>query len=397
MGAVAGEDGTIGERLATADAARFVGRRAELERLESLLVEVPERNIVLLHGSGGIGKSTLLRELVRRADRAGWPSRIIEARDLPEQPRGLQAVLDDLRSSPRALVVFDSWEEAELLTPHLQDLVLRDLPAGWVVVISGRRVPAASWGQDGWEHVTSELRLGPLADADALACARWRTALTPTRRPIAHTSATSAPPRIASWPSSCAHRWMRRGADYTLSMETPPSPFPGDGEGAAASGEAPHGNGYPPKFAKEGLTFDDVLLLPAESNVLPNEVSTAAHLTPKIQLSIPIVSAAMDTVTEAPLAIAMARQGGIGIVHRNLSVAEQVTEVDRVKRSQSGMITDPVTLPPDAPVRAALDLMARYKISGIPIVDGGGKLVGHPHRTATCASSRTTTRSSSGS
>ncbi len=169
---------------------------------------------------------------------------------------------------------------------------------------------------------------------------------------------------------------MRRGADYTLSMETPPSPFPGDGEGAAASGEAPHGNGYPPKFAKEGLTFDDVLLLPAESNVLPNEVSTAAHLTPKIQLSIPIVSAAMDTVTEAPLAIAMARQGGIGIVHRNLSVAEQVTEVDRVKRSQSGMITDPVTLPPDAPVRAALDLMARYKISGIPIVDGGGKLVG---------------------
>ena len=171
MGAAAGEDGTIGERLATADAARFVGRRAELERLEGLLVEVPERNIVLLHGSGGIGKSTLLRELVRRADRAGWPSRIIEARDLPEQPRGLQAVLDDLRSSPRALVVFDSWEEAELLTPHLQDLVLRDLPAGWVVVISGRRAPAASWGQDGWEHVTSELRLGPLADADALACA----------------------------------------------------------------------------------------------------------------------------------------------------------------------------------------------------------------------------------
>ena len=169
---------------------------------------------------------------------------------------------------------------------------------------------------------------------------------------------------------------MRRGADYTLSMETPPSPFPGDGEGAAASGEAPDGTGYPPKFAKEGLTFDDVLLLPAESNVLPNEVSTAARLTPKIQLSIPIVSAAMDTVTEAPLAIAMARQGGIGIVHRNLSVDEQVTEVDRVKRSQSGMITDPVTLPPDAPVRAALDLMARYKISGVPIVDGGGKLVG---------------------
>ena len=159
-------------------------------------------------------------------------------------------------------------------------------------------------------------------------------------------------------------------------METPPSPFPGDGDGAAASGAAPAGDGYPPKFAKEGLTFDDVLLLPAESNVLPNEVSTAARLTPKIQLSIPVVSAAMDTVTEAPLAIAMARHGGIGIIHRNLSVDEQVTEVDRVKRSQSGMITDPVTLPPDAPVRAALDLMARYKISGIPIVDAGGKLVG---------------------
>jgi len=159
-------------------------------------------------------------------------------------------------------------------------------------------------------------------------------------------------------------------------METPPSPFPGDGEVAAARGGAPDGSGYPPKFAKEGLTFDDVLLLPAESNVLPNEVSTAARLTPKIQLSIPVVSAAMDTVTEAPLAIAMARLGGVGIVHRNLSVEEQVTEVDRVKRSQSGMITDPVTLPPDAPVRTALDLMARYKISGVPIVDAGGKLVG---------------------
>src|SRR5688572_10248870 len=148
-------------------------------------------------------------------------------------------------------------------------------------------------------------------------------------------------------------------------METPPSAFPGD-EGA----------GYPPKFAKEGLTFDDVLLLPAESNVLPGEVSTAAQLTPKITLNIPIVSAAMDTVTEAPLAIAMARLGGIGVMHRNLSVEDQVIEVDRVKRSQSGMITDPVTLPPDAPVNRALELMARYKISGVPIVDGGGKLVG---------------------
>jgi IMP dehydrogenase len=105
-------------------------------------------------------------------------------------------------------------------------------------------------------------------------------------------------------------------------------------------------------------------------------VSTAARLTPKISLNVPIVSAAMDTVTEAPLAIAMARLGGIGVVHRNLAIHDQVLEVDRVKRSQSGMITDPVTLPPDAPVSAALDLMARYKISGVPIVDGGGKLVG---------------------
>jgi IMP dehydrogenase len=152
-------------------------------------------------------------------------------------------------------------------------------------------------------------------------------------------------------------------------METPSDAFPGGEEAFSPSG-------HPPKFAKEGLTFDDVLLLPAESNVLPGEVSTAARLTPKITLSIPIVSAAMDTVTEAPLAIAMARLGGIGVMHRNLSVEDQVLEVDRVKRSQSGMITDPVTLPPDAPVNAALGLMARYKISGVPIVDAGGKLVG---------------------
>jgi len=158
-------------------------------------------------------------------------------------------------------------------------------------------------------------------------------------------------------------------------MTNLPSPFAGD-EGAAASGEAADGSGFPPKFAKEGLTFDDVLLMPSESHVLPHEVSTAAQLTPRIALSIPIVSAAMDTVTEARLAVAMARQGGIGIVHRNLSVQEQVEQVDMVKRSQSGMITHPVTLPPDVPVQAALDLMARYRISGIPITDGSGKLVG---------------------
>jgi IMP dehydrogenase len=133
---------------------------------------------------------------------------------------------------------------------------------------------------------------------------------------------------------------------------------------------------YPPRFAKEGLTFDDVLLVPAESSVLPSEVSTATRLTPRIELAIPIVSAAMDTVTEARLAIAIARAGGIGIVHRNLSVDDQVSEVDKVKRSQSGMIVEPVTLPPDALVTDALAVMERYHISGVPITDADGHLVG---------------------
>jgi IMP dehydrogenase len=130
------------------------------------------------------------------------------------------------------------------------------------------------------------------------------------------------------------------------------------------------------KFAKEGLTFDDVLLVPAESHVLPNDVSTRTLLTRSIELSVPVVSAAMDTVTEARLAIALAREGGIGIVHRNLSIEAQVAEVDKVKRSESGMIVEPVTLPPDAPVRDALELMARYKVSGVPITDAEGMLVG---------------------
>jgi IMP dehydrogenase len=130
------------------------------------------------------------------------------------------------------------------------------------------------------------------------------------------------------------------------------------------------------KFAKEGLTFDDVLLVPAESQVLPNDVSTRTRLTGTIELAIPVVSAAMDTVTEARLAIALAREGGIGIVHRNLSIEDQVAEVDKVKRSESGMIVEPVTLPPDALVRDALELMARYKVSGVPITDGDNVLVG---------------------
>jgi IMP dehydrogenase len=130
------------------------------------------------------------------------------------------------------------------------------------------------------------------------------------------------------------------------------------------------------KFAKEGLTFDDVLLVPAESRVLPNDVSTATQLTRGIRLAIPVVSAAMDTVTEARLAIALAREGGIGILHRNLSIEAQVAEVDKVKRSESGMIVEPVTLPADALVSDALGLMARYHISGVPITDEDGRLVG---------------------
>jgi IMP dehydrogenase len=133
---------------------------------------------------------------------------------------------------------------------------------------------------------------------------------------------------------------------------------------------------YEDKFGREGLTFDDVLLLPAESSVLPNDVRTATRLTRTIALEIPIVSAAMDTVTEARLAIALARNGGIGIVHRNLSIADQVAEVDKVKRSESGMIVEPVTLRADDLVADALELMARYRISGVPITDEAGVLVG---------------------
>jgi IMP dehydrogenase len=129
------------------------------------------------------------------------------------------------------------------------------------------------------------------------------------------------------------------------------------------------------KFVGEGLTFDDVLLIPARSEVLPRDVSTATWLTRNIRLQIPIVSAAMDTVTEAAMAIAIAREGGIGIIHRNLSIEEQAAEVDKVKRSESGMITDPITLGPDDRVRDALALMARYHISGIPITENG-RLVG---------------------
>jgi IMP dehydrogenase len=138
----------------------------------------------------------------------------------------------------------------------------------------------------------------------------------------------------------------------------------------------PSGTLLPEKFAKEGLTFDDVLLVPSESSVLPNDVSTATRLTRTVVLEVPIVSAAMDTVTEARLAIALAREGGLGIVHRNLSIAAQVGEIDKVKRSEAGMIVEPVTLSPDALVSDAVDLMERYHISGVPITSADGRLVG---------------------
>jgi IMP dehydrogenase len=125
----------------------------------------------------------------------------------------------------------------------------------------------------------------------------------------------------------------------------------------------------------EGLTFDDVLLEPAFSDVLPSEADTRACLTRDIALNVPIVSAAMDTVTESHLAIALAQQGGIGIIHRNMSIARQAEEVDRVKRSESGMIVDPITIAPDLPISAAQALMARYRISGVPVTKDG-KLVG---------------------
>src|SRR5215475_10797227 len=125
----------------------------------------------------------------------------------------------------------------------------------------------------------------------------------------------------------------------------------------------------------EGLTFDDVLLEPARSEVVPADVDTRTCLTRAIGLNIPIVSAAMDTVTESHLAIALAQQGGIGIVHRNMTIERQSEEVDRVKRSESGMIVDPVTIDPEAPISAALALMKRYRISGVPVTENG-KLVG---------------------
>src|ERR1700761_4106649 len=132
----------------------------------------------------------------------------------------------------------------------------------------------------------------------------------------------------------------------------------------------------PEKFVAEGLTYDDVLLLPAYSEVVPRDVDTGTWLTKKIRLNVPILSAAMDTVTESSLAIAIAQAGGIGILHKNMSIQAQADEVRKVKRSESGMIQDPVTLHESAIVSDAVKIMREYRIGGIPVIDANHKLKG---------------------
>jgi IMP dehydrogenase len=130
------------------------------------------------------------------------------------------------------------------------------------------------------------------------------------------------------------------------------------------------------KILFEALTYDDILLVPAKSSVLPRDVSVRTQLTRNIELNIPLISAAMDSVTESDMAIAMAREGGIGILHKNMTIEQQVEEVHRVKRSESGMILEPVTVRASQKVRDVLMLMKKYTISGIPVVDKSGKLIG---------------------
>src|SRR3954464_8851047 len=132
----------------------------------------------------------------------------------------------------------------------------------------------------------------------------------------------------------------------------------------------------PSKFVAEGLTYDDVLLIPAYSEILPRDVDTSSFLTKKIRLNVPLVSAAMDTVTEAQLAIAMAQAGGLGMLHKNMSIERQADEVRKVKRSESGMIQDPITLHVASTVADAVKIMREYKIGGIPVIDGERKLKG---------------------
>src|SRR5688500_14825651 len=163
-------------------------------------------------------------------------------------------------------------------------------------------------------------------------------------------------------------------ATSTRTTQRPALPATPDG-GPSRFGERPAG-GHARVREDLALTFDDVLLVPAHSLAHPKDVSTASRFTRGIPLNVPLISAAMDTVTESEMAIAMARAGGIGVLHKNTSVDRQAAEVDRVKRSESGMIMNPITLSPDATLREAVALMHRFKISGVPVVDGDGRLVG---------------------
>jgi IMP dehydrogenase len=165
--------------------------------------------------------------------------------------------------------------------------------------------------------------------------------------------------------------------DHSMSAHRPPAHAASAGGSADSQvdllgADAP----VPPKLAMLGLTFDDVLLLPAASDLVPAEADTTTRLSRSISLAVPLVSSAMDTVTEARMAIAMARQGGVGVLHRNLSIEDQAQQVDMVKRSESGMITAPVTCGPEATLEDANVLMARYRISGVPVTEPDGRLVG---------------------
>jgi IMP dehydrogenase len=135
-------------------------------------------------------------------------------------------------------------------------------------------------------------------------------------------------------------------------------------------------SGVPDKFSTLGLTFDDVLMLPGETDVVPSDVDTTSRLTREIDIRIPLVSSAMDTVTESRMAIAMARQGGVGVLHRNLSIADQAGQVDLVKRSESGMIAHPLTVDPDATLAQLDEICGRYRVSGLPVVDADSHLLG---------------------
>ncbi|MBO8186718.1 IMP dehydrogenase [Streptomyces spirodelae] len=135
-------------------------------------------------------------------------------------------------------------------------------------------------------------------------------------------------------------------------------------------------DGVPAKFATLGLTYDDVLLLPGESDMAPHDIDTASYVSRNVRVNVPLLSAAMDKVTEGRMAIAMARQGGVGVLHRNLSIEDQANQVDQVKRSESGMVTDPITIRPDATLQEADALCGRFRISGVPVTDPAGKLLG---------------------